>query len=102
MGVQNSMLIAKLDAAAEGWRRSEFENIGDHGLHSFIVASCEEGEQTKLELLVDPRKGFTSKLQRLARYESGSNWNDFRIALVTGPHRASAPRREYKRVLIVA
>ena len=96
------MLIAKLDAAAEGWRRSEFENIGDHGLHPFIVASCEEGEQTKLELLVDPRKGFTSKLQRLARYESGSDWNDFRVALFTGPHGASAPRGEYERVLMVA
>ncbi len=70
--------------------------------HLFIVASCEEGEQTNLELLVDPQKGFISKLQRLARYESGSNWNDSRIALFTGPHGASAPLGEYERVLMVA
>ncbi|KAL8832495.1 MAG: hypothetical protein Q9191_000222 [Dirinaria sp. TL-2023a] len=70
--------------------------------HPFIVASCEEDEQTKLELLIDSQKGFTSKLQRLARYESGSDWNDFRVALFTGPHEASAPLGEYERVLMVA
>jgi len=70
--------------------------------HPFIVASCEEGEQTNLDLLVDPQKGFTSKLQRLARYEGGSDWSDFRLALFTGPHGASAPLGEFERVLMVA
>ncbi len=66
------------------------------------MASCDEGEQTNLELLVDPQKGFTSKLQRLARYEGGSDRSDFRLALFTGPHGASAPLGEFKRVLMVA
>lgn len=70
--------------------------------HPFIVASCEEGEQTNLDLLVDPQKGFTSKLQRLARYEGGSDRSDFRLALFTGPHGASAPLGEFERVLMVA
>ena len=70
--------------------------------HPFIMESCEEGEQTNLELLVNPQKEFTSKLQRLARYKSGSNWNDSRIALFTDPHGASTPLGEYERVLMVA
>ena len=70
--------------------------------HPFIVASCEEGEQTNLDLLVEPQKGFTSKLQRLARYEGGSDRSDFRLALFTGPHGASAPLGEFERVLMVA
>ena len=70
--------------------------------HPFIVASCEEGEQTTLDLLVDPQKGFTSKLQRLARHESGSDWSNIPMALFNGPHGASAPLGEYERVLMVA
>lgn len=70
--------------------------------HLFVVASCEEGEHTTLGLLVDPQKGFTSKLQRLARYESGSNRSDFRLALFTGLHGVSAPLGEFERVLMVA
>lgn len=70
--------------------------------HPFIVVSCEKGEQTNLNLLVDPQKEFTSKLQRLARYECESNWSDFRIALFTGSHGASAPLGKYERVLMIA
>jgi len=67
--------------------------------HPFVIASCEEGEWTTLELLVDPQKGLTSKLQRLARYGSGS---DSRLALFTGPHGTSAPLGDFERVLMVA
>lgn len=70
--------------------------------HPFVVASCEEGEWTTLELLVDPQKGFTSKLQRPARYGSGSDPNDSRLALFTGPHGASAPLGNFERLLMVA
>ena len=70
--------------------------------HPFMVASCEAGERTTLDLLVDPQKGLTSKLQRLAKYGSGSDPSDFSLALFTGPHGASAPLGDFERVLMVA
>lgn len=47
--------------------------------HSFIVASYEKGEQTTLNLLINSQKEFIFKLQRLVRYESESDWSDFRV-----------------------
>ena len=70
--------------------------------HLFIVAACGEGEQMTLNLLVDTQKGSTSKSQQLIRYESGSDYSEFRVALFTDPHRASAPLRKIERVLMVA
>ena len=59
-------------------------------------------ERTTLNLLIDPQKGLISKLQRLVKYESGSEPSDFRLALFTGPDGASAPMGDFERVLMVA
>jgi len=67
-----------------------------------MIASCEEDEQTTLNLLIDPQKEFTFKLQRLARYESGSDRSDFRRALFTDPHGTSASLKKFERVLMIA
>ncbi len=70
--------------------------------HPFVVASCEEGDRTTVELLVEPRKGFTSKMQRHAKYGGGSGMEGSSLALFTGPHGASAPLGDFDRVLMVA
>lgn len=70
--------------------------------HPFVITSCEEGGRTTVELLVDARKGFTSKLHRHAQYGGGSEMKGFRMALFTGPHGASVPLGDFDRVLMVA
>lgn len=70
--------------------------------HPFVVTSCEEGDRTMIELLVEPGKGFTSKLQRHTQYGGGSEMERSRMALFTGPHGASAPLGDFDRVLMVA
>ena len=70
--------------------------------HPFVVASCTEGEQTTLELLIGPQKGLTSKFLRNSINVSGSTSADLRLALFSGPHGLSAPLADYETVLLVA
>jgi len=64
--------------------------------HPFVVASCTEGQQTTLELLIGPQKGLSSKFLRNSTYDSDS------LALFSGPHGLSAPLAEFETVLLVA
>ena len=70
--------------------------------HPFVVASCTEGEQTVLELLIGPRRGLTSKLLRDNTYSCTSVPSDLRLALFGGPHGLSAPVADFETVLLVA
>lgn len=70
--------------------------------HPFMIASCTDGEQTTLELLVGPQKGLSSKFLRNTTYGSGSAPADLRLALSSGPHGLSAPLAEFETVLLVA
>ena len=70
--------------------------------HPFVVASCTDGEQTTLELLIGPQKGLTSKFQRNSTNVSDSASADLRLALFSGPHGLSAPLAEFETVLLVA
>ena len=70
--------------------------------HPFVVASCTEGEQTTLELLLGPQKGLSSKFLRNSTNGSGSAPADLRLALFSGPHGLSAPLADFEIVLLVA
>jgi hypothetical protein len=70
--------------------------------HPFVVASCADGEQTTLELLIGPQKGLTSKYLRNSINISGSASADLRLALFSGPHGLSAPLADFETVLLVA
>ena len=70
--------------------------------YPFVVASCIEGEQTTLELLIGPQRGLTSKFLRNSLNGSGSASADLRLALFSGPHGLSAPLAEFETVLLMA
>ena len=70
--------------------------------HPFVVASCAEGEQTTLELLIGLQRGLTSKFLRNSTYLSDSALSNRRLALFSGPHGLSAPLAEFETVLLVA
>ncbi len=70
--------------------------------HPFVVASCTDGEQMTLELLIGPQKGLTSKFLRNSTNVSDSAFADLRRALFNGPHGLSAPLAEFQTVLLVA
>ena len=65
--------------------------------HPFVVTSWSEGEQSALDLFIEPRQGFTRKLLE----HSQSNRPPC-LALFSGPHGTSAPVGEYETVLMVA
>lgn len=67
-----------------------------------MVASCADGEQTTLELLIEPQKGLTSKYLRNSINISGLASADLRLALFSGPHGLSAPLADFETVLLVA
>ena len=64
--------------------------------HPFVVASCTEGEQTTLELLIGPQKRLTSKFLRNSTNVSDSASAGLRLALFSGPHGLSAPLAEFE------
>ena len=70
--------------------------------HPFVVASCTDGEQTILELLIGPQKGLTFKFLRISMGVPGSVSADLRLALFSGPHGLSAPLADFETVLLVA
>jgi predicted ferric reductase len=65
--------------------------------HPFVVTSWSEGEQSALDLFIEPRRGFTQKLLEYSK----SNRPPC-LALFSGPHGTSAPVGEYETVLMVA
>jgi len=70
--------------------------------HPLVVASCADGEQTTLELLIGPQRGLTSKYLRNSINISGSASGGLRLALFSGPHGLSAPLADFETVLLVA
>ena len=70
--------------------------------HPFVVASCEEGKQTTLELLIGPQRGLTTKFLRNSTYSSSSVQANLRLALFSGAHGLSAPLADFETVFLVA
>ena len=70
--------------------------------YPFVVASCEEGKQTTLELLIGPQRGLTSKFLHNSTYGSGSMQANLLLALFTGAHGLSAPLADFETVFLVA
>ena len=68
--------------------------------HPFIVTSWSRGNLDSIELLVQPRRGMTADLLRLARGASGHPV--FFPALFTGPHGTSQSVDQYETVLLIA
>lgn len=62
--------------------------------HPFMVTSWSEGKTKQLRLLVEPRNGWTKKLQKF----SNDSWQ----VLFTGPCGVSLPTHDYSIVLLVA
>ncbi|KAI5465190.1 hypothetical protein BGZ63DRAFT_379568 [Mariannaea sp. PMI_226] len=65
--------------------------------HPFTVISWSPIAQDSLELLIEPRHGFTSKLLQLSNY--GQNQY---LAFISGPHGITVPVLEFKTVVLVA
>lgn len=68
-------------------------------IHPFVVTSWTARPQTTLELFVQPRRGFTRDLLRLA--SQGKQGED-RWVMFSGPHGQTVPAGEYDKVLLVA
>lgn len=69
--------------------------------HPFVVASWTGKRQTKLELLIEPRRGWTRNLKTRAIPASGESGGLGRV-LFTGPHGAIIPVDSYEYILMVA
>lgn len=69
-------------------------------IHPFTVISWTEEKTNSLDLLVEPRGGFTKKLNQHSKRHEGSSQSC--IALYTGPHGMSIPMEDYETVLMVA
>jgi len=96
--------------------------------HPFTIASWRDGQPASLEVLIEPRSGFTRRLLDCAddyqedensrvelhdefakrpfsfarNYPSQPESSDFRITFVSRPHGSTAPAGEYGRVIIIA
>ncbi|KAI1919977.1 hypothetical protein LOZ65_004256 [Ophidiomyces ophidiicola] len=68
--------------------------------HPFMVTSWSPERQSTLELLVQPRQGFTADLVLHARTESGVSFSF--PALFSGPHGVTEPLTRYETVIVVA
>jgi hypothetical protein len=68
--------------------------------HPFVVTSWTGKQQTKLELIIEPRRGWTKKLHSraiTASWQSGGlGW-----VLFTGPHGVPVPVDEYEYIFMV-
>ena len=67
-----------------------------------MVASCKEGKQTALELLIGPQRGLTSKFLRISTYSANSVEANLCLALFSGAHGLSAPLADFETVFLVA
>lgn len=77
--------------------------------HPFTVVRWENEEQTGLDLLVEPRSGWTRKLLELADADAklrpaevDINQLPSHLALFTGPHGRSVPVADYETVLLIS
>jgi NAD(P)H-flavin reductase len=68
--------------------------------HPFVVTSWTGKKQTSLELLIEPRHGWTKRLQSRAITASGHSGGLGRV-FFTGPHGISLPVDEYEYVFMV-
>lgn len=69
--------------------------------HPFMVASWTGTEQTTLELLIEPRRGWTKRLRSHASIMSGQN-NGFGRVLFSGPHGVPVPIEKSEYIFMVA
>jgi hypothetical protein len=70
--------------------------------HPFVVASVQgHGEGMTLRLLVEPRRGWTTKLIQYARAR-GSSANQLHVTFFSGPHGKSVPVDDYGIVILAA
>ncbi|PGG99692.1 hypothetical protein AJ80_09306 [Polytolypa hystricis UAMH7299] len=68
--------------------------------HPFMVTSWSQGEQSTLELFVQPRRGLTADLLRHAHAGSGVSFSF--PAFISGPHGVTAPVAQYETVVLMA
>src|SRR5438874_12952673 len=79
-------------------KAGQYINIWMHSLgvrsfmqsHPFVVASWTGKQQKNLELVIEPRRGWTKKLHSRAITASGQTGGLGRV-LFTGPHGAAVP-----------
>ncbi|KFZ04481.1 hypothetical protein V502_10115 [Pseudogymnoascus sp. VKM F-4520 (FW-2644)] len=76
-------------------------SLGIMQTHPFVVASWTGNQQTKLMLIIEPRRGWTKRLQSKAMDVSGQTMGLGRV-LFTGPHGASIPVGDYEYLFMVA
>ena len=70
--------------------------------HPFVVASVHgHGKGMKLQLLVEPRRGWTTKLIQYARAR-GRGANQLHVMFFSGPHGQSVPVDDYGIVILAA
>lgn len=69
--------------------------------HPFVITSWTGKKQTNLELLIEPRHGWTKRLRSRAVTASGHNGGLGRV-LFTGPHGAPVPLYGYEYFFMVA
>jgi predicted ferric reductase len=65
--------------------------------HPFTVTSWSPVAQDSMDLIIEPRRGFTNKLRQLSQY--GQNQY---LAFFSGPHGTALPVLEYQTVILVA
>ena len=70
--------------------------------HPFVVTSWLPGEQNRLELFVEPRRGLTRELLYHAQAGERGRAMGSRWALFSGPHGISAPVGDFETVLMIA
>ncbi|KFY21433.1 hypothetical protein V493_07417 [Pseudogymnoascus sp. VKM F-4281 (FW-2241)] len=76
-------------------------SLGIMQTHPFVVASWTGSQQTKLMLIIEPRRGWTKRLQSKAIAVSGQTMGLGRV-LFTGPHGVSIPVGDYEYLFMVA
>ena len=97
--------------------------------HPFTIASCDGDDGSRVDLLIEPRDGFTRKLYGCAgeyeieeqdspprdgdqtvtrpfgfarRYPHSPQPSDFRLALFSGPHGLTSSAGDYGKVVLIA
>ncbi|KFY50509.1 hypothetical protein V495_00225 [Pseudogymnoascus sp. VKM F-4514 (FW-929)] len=76
-------------------------SLGIMQTHPFVVASWTGNQQTKLMLIIEPRRGWTKRLHSKAIAVSGQTAGLGRV-LFTGPHGVSIPVGDYEYLFMVA
>lgn len=69
--------------------------------HPFVVVSWTGRQQKKLDLVIEPRRGWTKKLHARALTTSGQNAGLGQV-FFTGPHGIPVPVDKYEYIVIIA